>query len=175
MEGKELALSFHILYERLAPEYDYKTQKATKKFDENSANGKLMIAVCNELLPNLRARIKQLEVDLVDSQRQADEALRISEEWIENTSVDNVLKLRDKIKQLEDERRMYIEEKVFFKQQIEQLEGERAKTEDNFTVLYDEQQEEIKQLEELMTEAIIIRGPNDEDFIKRWQKALEDK
>ncbi|KKL53174.1 hypothetical protein LCGC14_2278090 [marine sediment metagenome] len=61
MEGKELALSFHILYERLAPEYDYKTQKATKKFDENSANGKLMIAVCNELLPNLRARIKQLE------------------------------------------------------------------------------------------------------------------
>ena len=138
MEGKELALSFHILYERLAPEYDYKTQKATKKFDENSANGKLMIAVCNELLPNLRARIKQLEVDLVDSQRQADEALRISEEWIENTSVDNVLKLRDKIKQLEDERRMYIEEKALFKQQSEQLKDDIAEWKLKYLVVCEE-------------------------------------
>ncbi len=49
----ELALEFHKRYERLAPQLGYETKKSTRKFDLNSANGKLMIAVCKELIESL--------------------------------------------------------------------------------------------------------------------------
>jgi len=41
-----LAKLFHDTYERLAPEFGYKTREDTKEFNPNSPNGKLMIAVC---------------------------------------------------------------------------------------------------------------------------------
>ncbi len=46
----KLALAFHQTYERLAPNYGYETRKDTRAFDTSTANGKLMIAVCRELL-----------------------------------------------------------------------------------------------------------------------------
>lgn len=46
----ELAIMFHDTYEELAPKFNYETRKDTKEFDENSNNGKLMIAVCSKLL-----------------------------------------------------------------------------------------------------------------------------
>lgn len=49
MEGVELAEKFHDTYERLAPSFGYETRPDTKKFDPNSANGKLMVAVCSEI------------------------------------------------------------------------------------------------------------------------------
>lgn len=54
MNALKLAILFHETYERLAPSFGYETRDDTKKFDENSKNGKLMVAVCNELLPILQ-------------------------------------------------------------------------------------------------------------------------
>lgn len=45
----ELAILFHNTYEKLAPAFGYETRLDTKVFDKNSANGKLMIAVCKEI------------------------------------------------------------------------------------------------------------------------------
>lgn len=53
MNGIELAKRFHETYERLAPSFGYETRKDTKAFDENSPNGKLMIAVCTEVRKEL--------------------------------------------------------------------------------------------------------------------------
>lgn len=46
----KLAEKFHEYYESLAPSYGYTTRKDTKKFDPNTPNGKLMIAVCGKIL-----------------------------------------------------------------------------------------------------------------------------
>jgi len=56
-----LALLFHETYERLAPNYGYETRIATRKFDPDSPNGQLMIAVCGEIY---RERIVALEAEL---------------------------------------------------------------------------------------------------------------
>lgn len=45
-----LAAKFHEAYERLAPKFDYITRGETRKFDQTSANGRLMIAVAEEIL-----------------------------------------------------------------------------------------------------------------------------
>lgn len=42
-----LTVLFHETYERLAPQYGYETRTETRKFDPNSPNGTLMIAVCS--------------------------------------------------------------------------------------------------------------------------------
>ena len=44
-----LAVLFHVTYERLAPGTGYVTRQETRIFDPESANGKLMIAVCSEI------------------------------------------------------------------------------------------------------------------------------
>lgn len=48
--SEELARKFYELYERLAPSYGYETRPETKAFDPTSNNGRLMIAVTDELL-----------------------------------------------------------------------------------------------------------------------------
>jgi len=48
-EPVAMARKFHETYERLAPKFGYETRKDTREFDENSANGRLMIAVCGEI------------------------------------------------------------------------------------------------------------------------------
>lgn len=45
----EIAKQFHEAYERLAPNFGYETRKDTKVFDPTSQNGRLMIAVCQEV------------------------------------------------------------------------------------------------------------------------------
>lgn len=50
MSAKELAKLFHDTYEKLAPHYNYETREETRQFDENSNNGKLMIAVCDFII-----------------------------------------------------------------------------------------------------------------------------
>lgn len=52
-----LAVQFHETYERLAPKFGYETRRGTRHFDPESPNGRLMMAVCAELLqrePTLR-------------------------------------------------------------------------------------------------------------------------
>ena len=51
----KLAEVFHEAYERLAPQFGYETRPETKQFDQNSPNGKLMIAVCEEVLDYIDA------------------------------------------------------------------------------------------------------------------------
>jgi hypothetical protein len=50
--GSALALAkqFHDTYERLAPSFGYETRPETRVFDPDSANGRLMIAVCKEII-----------------------------------------------------------------------------------------------------------------------------
>lgn len=48
-----LARTFHEAYERLAPEHGYTTRPDTRAFDPSSANGRLMVAVCTEVLAAL--------------------------------------------------------------------------------------------------------------------------
>lgn len=51
VNAEELAKTFHEIYERLAPQFGYKTREASavpwEDVPEN--NKKLMIAVCNEI------------------------------------------------------------------------------------------------------------------------------
>lgn len=47
--ARAVAEKFHKAYERLAPSFGYETRKETRRFDPESNNGKLMIAVCAEL------------------------------------------------------------------------------------------------------------------------------
>ena len=53
MTSLELAKLFHETYERLAPSFGYETRKETQEFNEESSNGKLMRAVCEEILSKL--------------------------------------------------------------------------------------------------------------------------
>ena len=47
---EQLAILFHNKYEELAPKFGYETKMETKEFKKDSNNGKLMIAVCREIL-----------------------------------------------------------------------------------------------------------------------------
>lgn len=44
------ATRFHETYERLAPSFGYETRPDTKAFDPDTPNGRLMIAVCGEVV-----------------------------------------------------------------------------------------------------------------------------
>lgn len=48
-EAIALAKYFHDTYEDLAPMFGYETRKETRKFDPESPNGRLMVAVCQSL------------------------------------------------------------------------------------------------------------------------------
>jgi hypothetical protein len=50
-DPRVLATRFHETYERLAPAFGYETRPDTKVFDPESKNGRLMVAVCAELMP----------------------------------------------------------------------------------------------------------------------------
>jgi hypothetical protein len=54
-EPVTMAMLFHRIYERLAPEFGYETRVETRTFDPDSPNGKLMIAVCREIYAALAA------------------------------------------------------------------------------------------------------------------------
>jgi len=56
MTPEKLARKFHEAYERLAPKYGYETKKETRKFVPESKNGRLMIAVADEILTFLFSR-----------------------------------------------------------------------------------------------------------------------
>lgn len=54
----QLAVTFHNTYERLAPQFGYETREDTKQFDSNSKNGRLMVAVCTEILGELNSLLE---------------------------------------------------------------------------------------------------------------------
>jgi hypothetical protein len=53
MTPLDLAKLFHETYERLAPSFGYTTRPETREFDPESPNGRLMVAVCGEILQRL--------------------------------------------------------------------------------------------------------------------------
>jgi hypothetical protein len=55
MDALDLARFFHDTYERLAPEYGYETRTETREFRSGTANGRLMQAVCAEVLRHMAA------------------------------------------------------------------------------------------------------------------------
>lgn len=60
-----LALRFHETYERLAPSFGYETRTETRAFDQATPNGRLMVAVCGELLAALAALPERAPVSAV--------------------------------------------------------------------------------------------------------------
>ena len=50
MNAEAMARYFHDTYEALAPSFGYETRADTKQFDPQSPNGRLMIAVCQNVI-----------------------------------------------------------------------------------------------------------------------------
>jgi len=50
LSALEFARVFHDTYERLAPAHGYETRPETRAFDPDSPNGRLMTAVCEEIM-----------------------------------------------------------------------------------------------------------------------------
>ena len=50
IKALELARLFHEAYEELAPLFGYETRVETRRFDQTSQNGKLMVATCARIL-----------------------------------------------------------------------------------------------------------------------------
>ncbi len=60
--AQQLAEEFHDTYERLAPSFGYQTRQDTRAFDLESPNGRLMVAVCRQLLYKRGAKLGASEV-----------------------------------------------------------------------------------------------------------------
>lgn len=63
VDGLKIARQFHETYERLAPSFGYEIRKDTKAFDSESPNGKLMIAVCQEIGDIIEKSVRQTGFD----------------------------------------------------------------------------------------------------------------
>ena len=50
LDPENLARRFHDTYERLAPSFGYTTRPETRDFEPTTPNGRLMLAVCAELV-----------------------------------------------------------------------------------------------------------------------------
>ena len=59
-EFEKWARLFHEVYERLAPDFGYQTRTETREFDAESPNGKLMIAVCTEVMNEVIRQAQEL-------------------------------------------------------------------------------------------------------------------
>jgi hypothetical protein len=94
-DSVSLARKFHKAYERLAPQFGYETREETREFDPESPNGKLMIAVCSEIL-DLTAMCVQPERN-EDEQETAKPALPITHIAcrVEGSSADVMMDIRE--------------------------------------------------------------------------------
>lgn len=59
--SKELAKQLHEIYEKLAPSFGYETRDDTKEFDPTTPNGKLMIAVADEIEKSVLSYVEKLK------------------------------------------------------------------------------------------------------------------
>ena len=71
--ASSLARRFHDAYERLATQFGYETRPDTKVYDPDTPNGRLMAAVCvevmNEFTEQLRSIAEMPEYDQDDAHR----------------------------------------------------------------------------------------------------------
>jgi hypothetical protein len=84
-EAAELALVFHNTYEKLAPSFGYETRQDTKEFDFKSNNGRLMVAVCSEVIKWQQEQDKKMysEEDLEVAYFEGREGLYSFNDWFE--------------------------------------------------------------------------------------------
>ena len=75
-----LATKFHEIYERLAPEFGYDTREDTRTFDTTSQNGKLMVAVCTEILAANRIEEAEKLCDYCDEADPLRQAMCLAKE-----------------------------------------------------------------------------------------------
>ena len=68
---QEVAREFHDTYEQLASKFGYKTRPDTKEFDPKSPNGKLMIAVCKEVISKQIDKAREEVVSEITEKRVA--------------------------------------------------------------------------------------------------------
>ncbi len=61
---EQLARKFHETYERLAPVYGYETRKETREFDPTSPNGRLMIAVTDQVFNEVIVELSRKQEEL---------------------------------------------------------------------------------------------------------------
>jgi len=71
--ASSLARRFHDTYERLAPQFGYETRPDTKVYDPETPNGRLMAAVCAEVMADFTEQLREIaempEYDQDDAHR----------------------------------------------------------------------------------------------------------
>ena len=87
------ARKFHDAYERLAPSFGYETRTETRLFDPDTPNGKLMVAVCGEVVGPLLSAARERDA----LRKERDEAKGEVEAWQRqfNKNVDRVVKAEE--------------------------------------------------------------------------------
>jgi hypothetical protein len=90
--ARQLAELFHDRYEQLAPKFGYVTRMETRAFDPNSTNGRLMIAVCDEILTWLDLKVTATEIERLT--RDWDEA-RVARDLITDEARVEIDRLRE--------------------------------------------------------------------------------
>jgi hypothetical protein len=99
----QIARKFHKVYEKLAPEFGYTTRPETREFDENSSNGKLMIAVCKEVvLKELDRAREEVLLELLERKtnykiERVDHGYKVTQEYVLVSDIEKELsKLKSK-------------------------------------------------------------------------------
>lgn len=78
-EKIRIAELFHNTYESLAPTFGYETREDTKEFDPESKNGKLMIAVCNKVVQQVREeRDREVVEEIKQTMRESNSLTKMS-------------------------------------------------------------------------------------------------
>lgn len=77
--SEKIARKSHEIYERLAPEYGYTTREDTREFDPESPNGKLMIAVYDEIIAMVREQYSGETLSNIVNQAKSNERQRCIE------------------------------------------------------------------------------------------------
>ena len=66
-EIRALTEKFHETYERLAYQFNYSTREDTREFDPESTNGRLMLAVVEEVIGPVLTERDKLKAELADT------------------------------------------------------------------------------------------------------------
>ena len=88
--SEQLARQFHEIYERLAPSFGYETRTETRAFEPTTPNGRLMIAVTDEIEAAIQQRIAELTAELARRDeiisRLKEDGERLAENWMDRQS-----------------------------------------------------------------------------------------
>ncbi len=78
----ELAMDFHELYEKLAPDFGYITHEETRNFDADSPNGQLMIRVARGIIEHYH--FNEVATELAASREVIEKAEKLLRDYSTN-------------------------------------------------------------------------------------------